>query len=64
MYTLLKTVNKLTGKVSYYIDNQEDVGFKRITKESYQLIEIMYKRWDCLHTKSDSNYVRSFKSVR
>lgn len=61
-FNLCKTTNKLTGKASYYMGDYPN-GFKRISKERYQWLEILHKRHDCIHSTSDSKYVRQYKCV-
>lgn len=63
MYTLLKTTNKLSGKTSYYADGHNRQGFKRTSKANYEWLELLYKRWDCLHSRSDSKYTRQYKTI-
>jgi hypothetical protein len=65
MYTLLITTNKFTGKTSYYAkdDNKLNSSFKRTTKEQYNWLELLHKRWDCMHSNSDAKYSRQYKTI-
>jgi len=51
------TVNKLTGNKRYYADNV------RISKNRYEYLEILYKRWDCLVVKSNEKQTVFYKNV-
>jgi hypothetical protein len=63
-FNICKTTNKFTGKTFYYADCSSDlVPYKRISKERYQWLEILHKRHDCIHSTSDSKYVRQYKCV-
>lgn len=65
MYTLLTTTNKFTGKTSYYAKDCSKLNssFKRTSKAQYNWLELLHKRWDCMHSNSDSKYRRQYKTV-
>lgn len=65
MYTLLATTNKYTGKTSYYAKDGSklDSPFKRTSKAQYEWLELLYKRWDCMHSNSEAKYRRQYKTV-
>lgn len=54
---LCEVVNKATGKTRYYADGV------RVSSDKFEFFEMLYPRWDCLHTTSDKKCTRHFKNV-
>lgn len=62
---LIKTTNKLSGNVRLYMVDCSKLIAKKlpISKRLYQYYESIAQRTECLHTKSDSKYIRQYKTI-
>lgn len=54
---LCEVVNNTTGKSRYYVDGV------RVSKDKFEFLEILHKRWDSLCAVSDKKVTRHFKHV-
>lgn len=60
-FVLLKVKNLNTGKVRYYVE-QEDGKFIRTDKVHYEYLELITKRHDCIHNTHDNGIARFYKT--
>ena len=60
-FTLLKVKNLETGKIRYYVE-QDDGKFVRTNKSGYEYLEIITKRHDCIYNTHNNGIARFYKT--